>query len=275
MKKMLKVLLFVFAAVSLMSVPVFAESTIEIDVSAEKIKALESVMVTGKITGVSDYKPVRLTVMGPDGSLAYAPQVDIEDNGEFKKLLQPTIPSFKQGVYTITASHEDTKVTAQAQFVVVSQDLPRNQITIPVEEPTTEEQEPVNTSGIILSADAVNGSDEITVVGNARLGGTDVTLIVSSPSGNLVSIAQITPGIYGDFEAEIKTGGPLWKEDGMYTITANQGVSSEYKETIQVEIKDGVVVPEFGVIASLVLAISIISIIILSSKSKLNILPRY
>jgi predicted secreted protein with PEFG-CTERM motif len=85
----------------------------------------------------------------------------------------------------------------------------------------------------------------------------------------------VTPGIYGDFETEIKTGGPMWKEDGMYTITANQGASSEHKESIQVEIKDGVVVPEFGVVASLVLAISIISIIIVSSKSRLLVLPKY
>ena len=61
----------------------------------------------------------------------------------------------------------------------------------------------------------------------------------------------------------------------MYTITANQGAASEHKESIQVEIKDGVVVPEFGVIASLILAISIIAIIAVSAKSKLAILPRY
>ncbi|MFB5636306.1 MAG: PEFG-CTERM sorting domain-containing protein [Nitrosopumilus sp.] len=39
--------------------------------------------------------------------------------------------------------------------------------------------------------------------------------------------------------------------------------------------KDGVVVPEFGVVASLVLAISIISIIIVSSKSKIAMPSRY
>lgn len=67
----------------------------------------------------------------------------------------------------------------------------------------------------------------------------------------------------------------MWKEDGTYTITANQGTTSEHKESIQVEIKDGVVVPEFGIIASLVLVISIISIIVVSAKSKLAILPKY
>ena len=67
----------------------------------------------------------------------------------------------------------------------------------------------------------------------------------------------------------------MWKEDGVYMITANQGTASEHKATIQVDIEDGLVVPEFGVIASLVLAISLIAIIMFSAKTKMSILPRY
>jgi len=126
-----------------------------------------------------------------------------------------------------------------------------------------------------MTADAINGSDIIIITGNTSFRDSDITLIVNSPVGNLITIAQVTPGIYEDFEVQVKVGGPMWKEDGMYTITANQGVSSEHKESIQVEIKDGMVVPEFGVIASLVLTISIISIIIVSSKTKLSILPKF
>jgi predicted secreted protein with PEFG-CTERM motif len=91
----------------------------------------------------------------------------------------------------------------------------------------------------------------------------------------MITIDQVTPGINGDFEVEIKVGGPMWKEDGFYTITANQGTLSEHKESIKVEIKDGVVVPEFGVVASLVLVISIIAVIAISAKSKLVIPTRY
>jgi predicted secreted protein with PEFG-CTERM motif len=66
----------------------------------------------------------------------------------------------------------------------------------------------------------------------------------------------------------------MWKEDGFYTITANQGLSSEHKQSVQVEISNGVVVPEFGPIAVMILAVAIISIIAVSSKSKLSIIPR-
>ena len=245
-----------FALTSFVSTSAFAEPSIEVSANPDNIKSLDTVLITGKITGVSEYKPVKVTVMAPDGAIVYAPMIPIGDNGEFKKLLHPTIPSFKAGSYKVVASHEDTTVTAQTQFTVTAQNLPRNEIEQPsIVESTTNDEETTTTvsSGITISADAVNGSDTIKISGNTSFRGTDVTMIVSSPTGNIITIAQATPGPFGNFEMEIKTGGSLWKEDGEYTITANQGTSSEYKESIKVEIKDGVVVPEFGVIATLVI----------------------
>ncbi|MCV0431881.1 PEFG-CTERM sorting domain-containing protein [Nitrosopumilus sp.] len=273
---MLKISLFMILGVSMFSTAVFAEPTLELDVSSQEIKALDSIWISGKITEVSQFKPVKLKIIGPDGALVFAPQLAIKDNGEFKKLLNPPIPSFKEGTYLVTASHEDSEITASTQFTVTSQAIPRNPDAVIIKEnPTIVKELPKTTSGITMSADAINGSDIITINGNTSYRGTDITLIVNSPAGNLVTIAQVTPGINGDFEIEIKVGGPLWKEDGMYTITANQGTASEHKQSIKVEIKEGVVVPEFGVITSLVLAISIILIIVVSAKSKLAILPKY
>jgi len=272
---MLKISLFMLFAVSMISTSAFAESTIQVETSEEQIKSLESIWISGKVTDVSQYKPVKLRVIGPDGGIVFAPQVAIGDNGEFKKLLNPPVPSFDAGEYLVTASHEDTKVVAQTQFTVISQEIPRNPDAQVAEPTVIVEKEPEITSGISMQAEAENGSDIIKINGNTSYRSTDITLIVKSPAGNLITIDQVTPGIYGDFEVEIKVGGPMWKEDGMYTITANQGTSSEHKESIKVEIEDGVVVPEFGVVASLVLAISIISIIAISAKSKLIIPSRY
>ena len=185
------------------------------------------------------------------------------------------MPSFDAGIHIVTASHDDTSVVGKTQFTVTPQEIPRNPIQPSEPQETIVDEKPTITSGITMVAEAENGSDVIKILGNTSFRGTDITLIVNSPVGNLITIDQVTPGIYGDFEVEIKVGGPMWKEDGMYTITANQGTTSEHKESIQVEIKDGVVVPEFGVIASMILAISIIAIIAVSAKSKLAILPRY
>ena len=67
----------------------------------------------------------------------------------------------------------------------------------------------------------------------------------------------------------------MWKENGFYTITANQGLSSEHKQSVQVEINNGVVVPEFGSIAVMILVVAIVSIIAVSSKSRLSIIQKY
>ena len=281
---MLTKLIAVLVVLSFATTSAFADQTLEISTNENEINALDSVMVTGKITGVSEYKPVRLSVMAPDGAIVYEPFVAIGDGGEFKRVLQPTIPSFMAGTYTVTVSHEDTEMTAMTQFTVIGQEIPRSSVQIEsgigqtssgTGETAEKEMPSIIQTGITMRADAIEGSDTINIIGNTNSRGTDVTLVVSSPTGNIVTIAQVTPGPTGDFEVEIKTGGAMWKEDGMYTITANQGQSSEYQNSVQVEIKEGVVVPEFGVVATLVLMVSIFAVVILSARTKLGIMPKY
>ena len=48
-----------------------------------------------------------------------------------------------------------------------------------------------------------------------------------------------------------------------------------YQNSAEVEILDGHVVPEFGVIAAMILAVAIISIIVVTAKTKLSLVPRY
>ena len=137
--------------------------------------------------------------------------------------------------------------------------------------------EPVVTrdAGIEISAEAEMGSDTITITGSTDRKSTDITLTVVAPNGNVVSIDQVSPMLNGEFTSVITTGGPLWTQDGIYTVTAQQFDSSAYTASAEVDIKDGLVVPEFGTIAAMILAVSIISIIAISAKSRLSIMPRY
>ena len=48
-----------------------------------------------------------------------------------------------------------------------------------------------------------------------------------------------------------------------------------YQASAEVEILDGHVIPEFGVIAAMILAVAIVSIIVVTAKTKLSIVPRY
>jgi len=136
-----------------------------------------------------------------------------------------------------------------------------------------EETTAAATSGLSLSAGGVEGSTTIDVSGTTDRTG-DITLKVTAPNGNIISISQISPS-GGSFMTTIETGGALWSQDGMYTISAHQGAASNYQTSADVEIIDGHVIPEFGVIAGVILAVAIASIIAVSAKSRLTLVPKY
>jgi len=127
--------------------------------------------------------------------------------------------------------------------------------------------------GLSLSAGGVEGSTTIDVSGTTDRNG-DIAITVTAPNGNIISIDQITPS-GGSFMATIETGGALWSQDGMYTISAHQGAASNYQTSADVEIIDGHVIPEFGVIAAMILAVAIVSIIVVTAKTRLSLVPRY
>jgi len=127
--------------------------------------------------------------------------------------------------------------------------------------------------GLTLSAGGIEGSTTIDVSGTTDRNG-DITLKVTAPNGNIISVSQISPS-GGSFMTAIETGGALWSQDGMYTISAHQGAATNYQTSADVEIVDGHVIPEFGVIAAMILAVAIVSIIVVTAKTKLSIVPRY
>jgi predicted secreted protein with PEFG-CTERM motif len=127
--------------------------------------------------------------------------------------------------------------------------------------------------GLQLTAGGIEGSTTVNVSGTTDRTG-DITLTVTAPNGNIVAVSQISPS-GGSFTTTIETGGSLWSQDGMYKISAQQGAASKYKTSAEVQIVDGHVIPEFGVIAAMILAVAIVSIIAVTAKTKLSIVPKY
>ena len=146
---------------------------------------------------------------------------------------------------------------------------------------------------LTITASGIEGSTTINVMGTTDR--SEVIIIkVLAPNGNLVSVDQITPS-GGSYATTIFTGGSLWSQDGMYMITATQTSSGlkqntetfvraadspnagliNYQASAEVEILDGHVIPEFGVIAAMILAVAIVSIIVVTAKTRLSLVPRY
>jgi predicted secreted protein with PEFG-CTERM motif len=116
-----------------------------------------------------------------------------------------------------------------------------------------------------LEAYVLDDSNTVVITGES-VSLEEVTFIVQSPSGNIITVDQITPTHTGQITTMLTAGDALWSEDGIYTVKVTQeGIS----ETIDIELLDGNIVPEFGVIAMMILAVSIVSILMITSKSRL------
>ncbi|MGQ0376715.1 MAG: PEFG-CTERM sorting domain-containing protein [Nitrososphaerota archaeon] len=65
-----------------------------------------------------------------------------------------------------------------------------------------------------------------------------VTLRIINPLGSIVSVEQVTPDENGDFIADFKVGGNLWKKEGAYIIAAYTGPNADKIYRVQVKVLD-------------------------------------
>ena len=112
---------------------------------------------------------------------------------------------------------------------------------------------------VSTAADLYYNGDFVMVFGNVNtiFENMPITIQIYHET-NLIDVAQVAVA-----------------QDGMYTISAHQGTASSHQKSAEVEIIDGHVIPEFGIIAAMILAIAIVSIIVVTAKTKLSIVPRY
>ena len=218
------------------------------------------------------------------------------------------VSNLADGAYTITATQSISGEQSTKYSIPVSVDVSDGTSTSSVsvnnrtsyDEGTyaNNEDKPTATSikKLTITASGIEGSTTINVSGTTDRSDT-IIIKVTAPNGNLVSVDQITPS-GGSFMTTIETGGPLWSQDGIYIIKARQGPTDfgtssladgssikaadddntgwlTYQNSAEVEIVDGHVIPEFGVIAAMILAVAIVSIIVVTAKTKLSLVPRY
>ena len=227
------------------------------------------------ISGTTDRtdQDATMVVSASNGNIVTVGQLSTS-GGSFSDTLNV---SALDGAYTIAVNQGSSSKYSLSVSIDVSggssssSDSVSNQVAASEEEVAGEAA--ADTRGLSLSAGGVEGSTTIDVSGTTDRNG-DITLTVTAPNGNIVGVSQISPS-GGSFATTIEVGGPLWSQDGDYTISAHQGASTLYQASAQVEVVDGHVIPEFGVIAAMILAVAIVSIIVVTAKTRLSIVPRY
>jgi predicted secreted protein with PEFG-CTERM motif len=274
------IILMALSLVSMASIQQDAFAAQGMSITATTEKSGNVITVTG--TTASDYTDVTFSVWSPSGNnLVAAWQTSPDDDGNFGTTFTIGPNWTEDGFYTIIAK-QGTSSTYEIKAIV---DVTNGMTLRSTSETfgnletglfTPIENNNANDAGLVLDTIIIeNGSTMFEVTGITDRVSTDITITVTAPNGNVVTIDQISPKLDGEFAAEITVGGSMWKQDGFYTVTVQQFSSPKYIASTEVDILDGVVVPEFGTIAAMILAVAIISIIAISAKSRLSIMPRY
>jgi len=252
----------------------FAQSTgMSINVNADE--GSSTISISGQTSTHS--QDITIVVTAPNGNIVTVDQVSPDQNGKYMTEVQVGSLWKQDGLYLISARQGDSSLYKLAILVEISGG---SAMAISASDSSLSFASSIasptyTTAGLTLTIDAVEGAPNFGVSGHTDRTNEDITLRVSAPNGNVISVDQMAPEQNGDFSTVINVGCPSWKQNGDYTITVQQGTNNLYKQSADVEINDCVVIPEFGTIAALVLAVAIISIVVVSARSRLSIIPKY
>ena len=269
----------VFLAVTIMSVSALGQNAYA--AGGGMSLSAEGSGDTIDVSGTSDRNDLDVTIVLKSGNGIHDVAQSSVSDGSYSATFN--VSNLSDGAYTIAANQGSSSKYNLSVSVDVSDGTSTSSASVSNqvaglsaaegEAGSVEAVEVVAPSGLTLTASGVEGSTTIDVSGTTDRS-DDITIKVIAPNGNVVAADQISPS-GGSFMTTVETGGALWSQDGMYTISAFQGAASNYQTSAEIEIADGHVIPEFGVIAAMILAVAIVSIIVVTAKTRLNIVPRY
>ena len=272
---------FALSAILIVSIgmaPAFGQIQNSIVVTTDKASYSEGeiIVITGEVMNLYSGTPVSVIVKAPNGNLVSIAQVTVGADKKFSTEVTAGGALMKAvGAYTVTVQYgtENRSATATFEFGGSSTVTPT----------------PVDNTGITDTTVSVQGSSDL--VGYEITGGKllsvmpDVdanSLIISVDASEDGSLTLTIPRSVldatisdGDDEFFVLVDGEEVDFDEIISSTSRTLTIPFQAGAEEIEIIGTFVVPEFGTIAAMILAVAIVSIIAISAKSRLSIMPRY
>jgi len=245
-----------------------------ITVSTDKLSYLlgDTIVISGSVKSPVKNTQLSIQIFDPNNNLVHVDQIDVSEDGKYTDTIKAIGVYWRaSGTYTVKVQYALPGVTAQTTFIFQSS-IPSVSNVFEVKDPTSQQTFGVNytiTGGTVKDISIDTQSISLIISINST---TDGTITIQIPRA-LVD-AKTNSGQDDAFIILI---------DGAEVKSQSESSNSNYRNlTIQfyqgdqdIEIIGTQVVPEFGPIATLVLAIAIISIIAVSAKTGLRFMPKY
>lgn len=285
---MMKTHLSVFAlsailVVSIGMTPAFGQIQNPITVTTDKQSYAdgEVIMVTGEVRDLFAATPVAIIVTAPNGNVVTVNQITVNPDKTFSTELTAGGLISTEGTYTITVQYGSDSRTASTSFefggamIGPGDEMEDKEITVVPSEgnvPIVDNEEHAIgfelTTGDILSVTPdVDSNALVIAIATAEDGSLTVTIPrtvadATRDDGTDDQYFVLVDGEEVDFEETVT------ETERELTIDFTAGAE-------EIMIIGTWVIPEFGTIAVMILAVAIVSIIAVSARSKLSIIPRY
>ena len=227
----------------------------------------DTIIVTGQVANVSGF-PITVTVVSPLNSLVTVDQLTVSEDGSFETTINTAGAMWKyDGTYTIKVNYGSPEKSNSAKV-----ELTGGVAYMPNYSTPTVPAKQCSTNDISVDGQCIPYSISGGMVTSATLNTNDNSIIINinTEDDGTLTINPETTVIDGIFM--VLVDGEEWDD---VEIVANKVTVMFPAGTEQVEIIGTFVIPEFGTIAAMILAVAIISIIAVSAKSRLSIIPRY
>ena len=222
------------------------------------------ITVTGSVANAVPGDVVTIVVVSPLNSIVTIDQLDVSNDNTFKTTFNTSSGLWKyDGTYTIKANYGSLDNKVKVELI----------------------------GGLAVSQPSGCGPSEVNAFG---YGNTDGYCIPYEISGGEVTSAAINTddnsiiiNINPNNDGTLTVTPSESTQDGIFMVLVDGEESDDVEingntvtvmfpaEAEQIEIIGTFVIPEFGTIAAMILAVAIISIIAVSAKSRLSIMPRY
>jgi len=273
--------ILVVAATSIIS-PAFAVIVITIETDSDVYDHSSVITVTGKVDPVDpNNSPITIIVerVDPPGIVQFA-QVNVNSDGSFSTTISTATPTMKyDGTYLINAKYVDVETTVSVELTNAIEASETGTTVMAVTGPTvtgTTVTGPSGESFYKLGA----GQIEYDVTCNATPGffanaDDDSIVIYLDPTDDGIITVTLHEELIKPFE------------DGTFVVIVNNQEMQDFTQigntltipcvvgTEKIEIHGSWAIPEFGVIAAMILAVAIVSIIVVTAKTRLSLVPRY
>jgi len=224
------------------------------------------IRVDGAVANIRTGEAITLKVISPTNNIVRIDQLMVDSNGRFSTTLSTQGDLWKyDGAYTIRVQYGNQAVSNKVLIELTGGLDPIFKTPVTTVKCSPSELSidgraciPFSISGGTVTGARANTIDNSIVV---SISSTEPGTLTVNPSSNVLR------GVF-----MVLVDGEEWDD---VEIDGNQVTVEFPAGTEEIEIIGTFVIPEFGAIAVLILAVAIISIIVVSAKTRLSIMPKF